>query len=116
MHGYIYKTIIPTSEGLKYYIGQHKSQVFDKNYYGSGVKLKKWIFSKTNGKIKSPYCMSSKIAKELGLITEVLAIAESAEELNALEETFVNNALNDKNCWNIIEGGKCTITRGFFRT
>lgn len=113
MYGYIYKTTIPTSKGLYFYIGQHKSNIFDKNYYGSGIKLMKWVYAKTDGKIKSPYCMSSKVAKDLGLSIEILAKAESAEELNNLEEKFVKEGLLSEKCWNILEGGKCTITKGF---
>ena len=113
MYRYIYKTIIPTSDGLKFYIGQHKANKFDINYFGSGIKLKKWIFSKTNSKIKAPYSMSSKIGAELGLKVEILATAENVEELNLLEEKYVNSNLNDENCWNLLEGGNYTITKGF---
>lgn len=38
MYGYIYKTT--DLRNNKIYIGQHKSQTFDNNYYGSGVIIK----------------------------------------------------------------------------
>lgn len=41
MYGYVYKTTNIVNG--KIYIGQHKSEHFDRNYYGSGVKLKNAI-------------------------------------------------------------------------
>ena len=37
MYGYIYKTT--NNINGKIYIGQHKSNIFDSNYKGSGVRL-----------------------------------------------------------------------------
>lgn len=48
MYGYIYKTTNLING--KIYIGQHKSELFDENYYGSGIILKRAItkYGKTN--------------------------------------------------------------------
>jgi group I intron endonuclease len=40
-YGYVYKTT--NMQNNKIYIGMHKAQVFDKNYFGSGVLIKKAI-------------------------------------------------------------------------
>lgn len=52
MYGYIYETI-NLINGKKY-IGKHKSEKFDKNYYGSGTSLNKAIklYGKENFSIK----------------------------------------------------------------
>lgn len=110
--GYIYKITIPTSEGLKYYWGRKQATTIQKNYFGSGVKLKKWIASKTNGKITAPYSMSVKIAKELGLKREIIAYAKTLEELYQLEEEAIAPHLGKEYCWNLIEGGLNSVTYG----
>ena len=38
MYGYVYKTT--DLRNNKIYVGQHKSETFDSNYYGSGVIIK----------------------------------------------------------------------------
>ena len=110
--GYIYKITIPTSRGLRYYWGRKISNKILPNYFGSGVKLKKWIYSKTNGKIKYPYSMSIKIAKKLGLTREILAYAYTIEELYQLEKDIIAPHLGKEYCQNLIEGGKNSITYG----
>lgn len=41
MYGYVYK---PTDlRNNKIYVGQHKSKVFDTNYYGSGIIIKELL-------------------------------------------------------------------------
>lgn len=110
--GYIYKITIPTSEGLRYYWGRKQATKIDINYFGSGVKLKKWIASKTNGKITAPYSMSVKIAEELGLKREIIAYAKTLEELYKLEEEAIAPHLGKEYCWNLIEGGLNSTTYG----
>ena len=41
MYGYIYKTT--DLRNNKIYVGQHKSEIFDTSYYGSGKIIKKII-------------------------------------------------------------------------
>ena len=61
--GYIYKITIPTSNGLRFYYGRRISNKIDINYWGSGKKLKYWIYKHTNGKVKHPSSMSVKTAE-----------------------------------------------------
>ena len=110
--GYIYKITIPTSIGLRYYYGRRLSSKVDNCYWGSGSKLKKWIFKHTNGKIKYPCSMSSKIAESIGLKREIIAWGKTVEEVNALEYEIVKQHLNDFDCWNMMDGGKCSATYG----
>ena len=51
--GYIYKISIPTSNGIRYYIGKRESPKLDTKYWGSGIKIQKWIQKHTNFKYKS---------------------------------------------------------------
>lgn len=87
-YGYIYKiTHTPTK---RYYIGQHKSSEFDDSYWGSGHI------------IRSLY---EKHPKE-EFTREVLAWAETPEELNDLEMKFVDVAsLKNNKCLNLKTGG-----------
>ena len=110
--GYIYKIIIPTSDGLRYYWGRKKATKIQTNYFGSGVKLKAWVKSKTNGKTTSPQSMSIKTAKELGLIREIVAYAKTLDELYKLEEKTIAPHLGKEYCWNLIEGGLNSATYG----
>ena len=86
MYGYIYKIIFPNgsfknSNGEPFYIGQHKSDNFDDNYYGSGRKVTDWF--KKRG-LKSDNCKKED-AEKLGIKKEILKVAFSAEELNKYE-------------------------------
>lgn len=110
--GYIYKITIPTSNGLRYYWGRKQATKIQPNYYGSGVKLRKWIESKTNGKIKVSYSMSVKVAEELGLKREILGYAKTLEELYQMEKDIIAPHLGKDYCWNLIEGGKNSTTYG----
>ena len=89
MYGYIYVTTNLVNN--KKYIGQHKSKIFDNNYLGSGVLLQKAI--KKYGKENFSCC--------------IIEEANSEEELNALENHYVNiyNAIDDENFYNLCEGG-----------
>ena len=57
MYGYIYKTTNLVNG--KIYIGQHKSNTFDTNYYGSGTILNKAI-QKINDELDDASSQSNK--------------------------------------------------------
>lgn len=106
MFGYIYKTVIinPSSSlHQHFYIGQKQSPVFLDYYYGSGKKLRDYFNKHCNRK------WSRHIYKEetelLGLHREILAVAENIDELNSLEEYYVNKELNNPLCLNLMTGG-----------
>lgn len=106
MFGYIYKTVIinPNSSlHQHFYIGQKQSPVFLDYYYGSGKKLRDYFNKHCNRK------WSRHIYKEeaelLGLRREILATAENIDELNSLEEYYVNKELNNPLCLNLMTGG-----------
>ena len=88
MFGYIYKiTHIPSG---RYYIGQHKSPVFDKSYWGKGCVIKQ---------------LYRKHPKE-EFTREILVWAKDYDELNRLESEYVNNeVLKDPKCINLKTGG-----------
>lgn len=90
--GYIYKiTHIPTG---RYYIGQHRSSKFDQGYWGSGVVIRKLL----NRHNKTEF------------FREVLAWAETREELNFLESKYVDKkSLFDKKCLNQKTGGNMFV-------
>lgn len=78
MNHFIYKTY---TESGKYYIGRHSTDNIDDGYLGSG----KWIRS----------------IKDKSILTrEILAYANSLEELKILEEKFIQEAVNDPNNMN----------------
>ena len=90
MYGYIYIT-----ENLinhKLYIGQHRSNILDEKYKGSGVLLQKAFkkYGKDNFK------------------TTILDECDSEESLNEREEYWINyfNAVESDNYYNISRGGK----------
>lgn len=88
MYGYIYLT-----ENLlngKYYVGQHKSDIFDPSYLGSGLRIKRAI---------SKYGRNSFTVK---MVQE----STSAEELNRLEIEHIAR-FKDKGyvLYNITTGG-----------
>ena len=91
MYGYIYETTNTVNN--KTYIGQHKSTQFDANYKGSGVLLTRAFdkYGRDNFTVK------------------MLAEAETAEELDMLEQQFISNArINGKCEYNIAAGGQYT--------
>ena len=89
MYGYIYLTTNLINS--RKYIGQHKSECFDTNYYGSGKVLLQAItaYGKDNFKC------------------EILCECFSAEELNAKEEFYIEkyNAVNSNEFYNLKPGG-----------
>ena len=89
MFGYIYK--ITNLKNNKIYIGQHKGEVFDKRYFGSGkiIKLAFEKYGKENFKI------------------EILEWCNSFEELNKKEEYYIEhyNSRNNDIGYNIRLGG-----------
>lgn len=81
--GYIYKvTNIDTGE---FYIGQHKKPIFDKNYYGSGIRARALYNKYGRSKLK----------------IEVIDWAKDIAELNKKEEEYINKLYDDTNNINI---------------
>lgn len=106
MYGYIYKTTINNSESELngcFYIGQKASPVVVENYYGSGPTLKKY-FQSVAKRVKC-----NKLHKDeaiaLGLQREILAWANTREELDELEAGYVNPMLENPLCLNRMIGG-----------
>lgn len=90
MYGYIYITT-DNSNG-KIYIGQHKSDVFDKSYYGSGV-----IISRIKEK------------RPQDLTIEVIEWCKTKQECNEREIYWISefNSQNPKIGYNRTKGGDC---------
>lgn len=90
MYGYIYKTTNLITN--KIYIGQHKSEKFDKDYYGSGILIQRSLkkYSKKNHNV------------------EILVTAESKEELDSLEKEYIKyfKENSKEDCMNIANGGE----------
>ena len=93
MYGYIYKTTNLVNG--KIYIGQHKSSIFDINYFGSGKYLHNSInkYGKENFKI------------------EILKECNNFEELNFYEVFYIQqfNSTNKDIGYNITLGGQGCI-------
>lgn len=106
MYGYIYKTTIRNPESELngcFYIGQKASSEVVENYYGSGPTLKDYF--KTIAKRVRCNKIHKDEAIALGLHREVLAWGNSQEELDELEEGYVNSELNNVKCLNRMIGG-----------
>jgi hypothetical protein len=92
-YGYIYKITLPegafNKNGRPFYIGQKKGSKVFNYYYGSGLMIVNYI--KKYG------------IKELQ--REILAWADSLEELNQLEYDFVHPHFETELCLNLREGG-----------
>lgn len=88
MFGYIYRTY--HAESGFYYIGRHISVIFDPAYKGSGVALKQaW-----------------KVLHRAEWNVELLATADTLEELNNLEFKYISDLYRtDKLCLNRRPGG-----------
>ncbi len=115
MYGYIYKTTInnPKSDLHNYfYIGQNKSEYVVESYYGSGPTFESYCREYMHQK----HCkkISKEVAEALGLHREILAYADSMEELNELEEGFVNPELSNPLCLNKMAGGVGYETGGVY--
>lgn len=89
MYGYIYLTTNLINN--KKYIGQHKCETFDKNYFGSGSIFKKALkkYGKDNFSIS------------------ILCECCTAEELNEKEKYYINlyNAVGNDAFYNVNYGG-----------
>lgn len=89
MYGYIYKTTNLING--KNYIGQHKANKLDKNYFGSGVIIAKALekYGAENFKV------------------ELIEKCNDKDELNAKEIYWIKyyNAVTDNNYYNIARGG-----------
>lgn len=90
MKGYIYETT-NLINGKKY-IGKHKSNRFDENYYGSGIALKRALdkYGKENFKVK------------------ILEEVEDISKLSSLETYYIKkfDAVKNKNYYNNSYGGE----------
>ena len=89
MYGYVYKTTNLING--KIYIGQHHSEIFDENYYGSGVRF-------TN--------VFNKYGKD-NFICELLEECSSEDELNEREQYWIEhfNATDRNIGYNLMSGG-----------
>lgn len=89
----IYKITCPTGET---YYGQHRGDIFDDDYWGSGVRITNY-YNKHTEYSESDY------------IREVLYSVETQEECNELEiQVIFNGRITDKDCMNIADGGDNT--------
>lgn len=90
MYGYIYKTT--NNVNGKIYIGQHRSDDFDPNYYGSGKILKRAI---------KKYGIES-------FSVSVLTYCNSKSEMDSLERQFIKiyDSRNPSIGYNIAYGGE----------
>lgn len=106
MYGYIYKTIFPAGSfgnpEESFYIGQKKSEKLVETYYGSGVII--FDYFKSKG-LNSRNCNPKKAA-EIGIRREILAEANSFEELNQLEYEFILKYIGSVSCINLAQGGR----------
>lgn len=89
MYGYIYLTT-NTKKGTKY-IGKHKSEKFDPNYYGSGILITREL---------------KEYSKD-AFTVEILAVCETLEDLNNKEKYFISlhDAVNRNDYLNFSFGG-----------
>lgn len=88
-YGYIYLTTNKING--KKYIGQHKSEVFDKDYYGSGLIIRR----------------ATKKYREENFVVEVIEWCNSREELNEREKYWIakNDAVESSDFYNKAYGG-----------
>ena len=86
-YGYVYQ--VYDNLHNKFYIGQHAKPEFDKNYYGSGIYIKRAVkkYGKENFTISAVYW------------------AKDKDELNRMEEYVVGAYLGQDNCYNLYPGG-----------
>lgn len=90
MYFYIYK--ITHIDSGKFYIGQHRTNNLDDGYFGSGILLKNMLKSHDKSEFKK----------------EIIAYANSLEELNKLEEELIGDSYKkDEKCLNLMKGGRC---------
>ena len=97
MYGYIYLTTNVTN-GMKY-IGKHKSEEFDPDYFGSGKILLQSLYKiDDNGR---RYKDSSKFTRV------ILHWCKDKDELNKYEEFFIDkyNAVESPEFYNLTKGG-----------
>lgn len=89
MYGYIYKTT--NLYNGKIYVGQHKSDKFDTNYYGSGVRFSN-VFNKYGAD---------------NFKCELLEVCETEQELNTKEQYWIEklNATDRSVGYNLMSGG-----------
>jgi hypothetical protein len=90
-----------------FYIGQKKGSKEVSRYFGSGTRLISWYASK--GLPVSPFQRPLEMSR-LGVSRKILIWAKDCNELNRLEEFFVNSVLNTPGCLNMVEGGDCHDT------
>ena len=103
-YGYIYKITIPTSKGDRFYIGKRVSPTVQSYYWGSGIKIQKWVQKHTNKKFVSNN-LPEEIAKDLNLKREILYWAIDEIDLCQKEFEFTKDILNSELFWNLRVGG-----------
>ena len=80
-----------------YYIGQHKSETFDEDYWGSGTVIKDYIKTHDISEFKR----------------EVLCWCDSLEELNKKENELIGEKFKEKICMNRQSGGDRYVVSDF---
>ena len=103
-YGYIYKITIPTSKGDRFYIGKRVSPIIQSYYWGSGIKIQKWVQKHTHKQFVSNN-LPEEIAKKLNLKREILYWAKDEIDLCQKEFEFTKDILNNKLFWNLRVGG-----------
>ena len=83
----VYKIINKITE--EYYIGVHKTDIPNDDYFGSGLRIKRSI---------------KKYGKEC-FVKDVLFVFETKEEAFEKERNILFELLNEKHCLNIAQGG-----------
>lgn len=86
-YGYVYQTY--NNLNNKFYIGQHAKPEFDKNYYGSGIRIVRAV---------------KKYGKE-NFTVSVVCWCKDHDALNRMEEFVVGAYLGNEKCYNIGSGG-----------
>lgn len=92
MYGYTYLTY--DTEKNKVYVGQHKSETYDKKYYGSGTIIRR-IIKKRKDTLRN----------------YVLEWCDTLEHLNESEMRWIEyfrEEFGEENCYNLCDGGDGT--------
>ena len=106
IYGYIYKITIINKKSKLYnhfYIGKKKGLPENSlTYYGSGIIINDYCHKHGGHCSKN---INAKVAKDIGLIKDILDIAYSEEDLNLLEQYYIKVYQNSKYLLNLTSGG-----------